>query len=92
MDLGEHADTLRTCMSLLLLSISAWKIVTDCLANLSTSVKLLTKAISIDFVICIGLEYDIYVGRLERSPDGRLERSPDGRLERSPDESGALEG
>ena len=47
---------LRTRTSLLLASISAWKIVTDCLANLSTSAKLLTKAITIDFVICIGLE------------------------------------
>ena len=36
---------------------SLWKIVTDCLGNLSISAKLLTKAITIDFVICIGLEY-----------------------------------
>ena len=52
LDLVEHADTL--CMSLA--SIWAWKIVTDCLGNLSTSAKLLTKAITIDFVICIGLD------------------------------------
>ena len=43
---------LRTSLA----SISAWKIVTDCLAKLSTSATLLTKAITIDFVICIGLE------------------------------------
>ena len=48
-DLSKHADTLCT-------SLSAWKITTDCLVNLSTSATLLTKAITIDFVICIGLE------------------------------------
>ena len=43
---------LRTSLVL----ISAWKIVTNCFANVSTSAKLPTKAIAIDFVICIGLE------------------------------------
>ena len=48
----EHADTPRTSLAL----IWAWKIVTDCLGNLSTSAKLPTNAITIDFVICIGLD------------------------------------
>ena len=52
LDLVEHADMLRTSLA----SIWAWKIVTDCLGNLSTSAKLLTKAITINFVICIGLD------------------------------------
>ena len=37
--------------------ISVWKIVANCIADLSTSANLLTKAITIDFVIWIGLEY-----------------------------------
>ena len=52
LDLVEHANMPRTSLA----SIWAWKIVTDCLGNLSTSAKLPTKAITINFVICIGLD------------------------------------